>query len=231
MRGFDARTGALRWAFDPVPPGTPPLAPAADGTPRSTAARRTRGACSRADPGARPAVRAHRQPEHDFYRGAARGEIDHYGSSLVALRGTTGEVVWHFQTVHHDLWDYDVGAQPTLLDVTRDGVGRRCGRAARPSSDTSSCSIAKPASRSDPSRSAPVPQTDVPGEVTLPTQPFPSFPPPLHPHGVRDADLFGLTPWDRAACREQLAALRNEGVFTPPSLRGLRRSIPASRAA
>ncbi len=219
VRGYDVRTGALRWAFDPVPPGTPPLALAADGTPQFHRGTPNAWGVFSVDAERDLLFMPTGNPSNDFYRGAQRAEIDYYGSSLLALRGATGEVVWRFQTVHHDLWDYDVGAQPTLLDVTLNGVATpavavstKVGHVFLLDRETGAPLY--------PVAERAVPQTDVAGEITSPTQPFPSFPPPLHPHGVREADLFGLTPWDRAACRRKLAALRNEGAFTPPSLAG-----------
>ena len=71
-----------------------------------------------------------------------------------------------------------------------------------------------------PVEERPVPQTDVAGETTSPTQPFPTHPPPLHPHTLTVDDVFGFTPFDRGACRDLVEGLRNEGIFTPPSLRG-----------
>ncbi len=219
VRGFDARSGALRWAFDPVPPGTPELAPAPDGSPRFHRGTPNAWGVFSADPARDLLFVATGNPSNDFYRGAARGEIDYYGSAVVALRGTTGAVVWRFQTVHHDLWDYDVGAQPTLLDV--DVRGTRV-PAVLVSTKVGHVFLLDRATGAPlfPVEERPVPQSDAPGEVSAKTQPFPTFPPPLHPHGIGDADLFGLTPWDRGKCRAALAALRNEGAFTPPSLAG-----------
>lgn len=219
VRGFDVRSGALRWAFDPAPPGTPPLPPAPDGSARFQRGTPNAWGVFSADPARDLLFVPTGNPSNDFYRGAARGEIDYYGSSVVALRGTTGEVVWRFQTVHHDLWDYDVGAQPTLLELEVGGaripavaVSTKVGHTFLLNRETGAPLY--------PVEERPTPQSDALGEVTSPTQPFPTFPLPLHPHGVRDADLFGLTPWDRAKCRSELASLRSEGAFTPPSLAG-----------
>ncbi|HEU4430143.1 MAG TPA: pyrroloquinoline quinone-dependent dehydrogenase [Myxococcota bacterium] len=219
VRGFDARTGALRWAFDPAPPGSAPLAPAADGSPRFQRGTPNAWGVFSADPARDLLFMPTGNPSNDFFRGAARGEIDHYGSSVVALRGSTGAVVWRFQTVHHDLWDYDVGAQPSLFELEIDGgpapalaLATKVGHVFLLHRETGAPLF--------PVEERAVPQSDAAGEISAPTQPFPSFPPPLHPHGLREGDLFGLTPWDRAKCREQLAGLRNEGAFTPPSLAG-----------
>ncbi len=218
VRGFDARSGALRWAFDPVAPGTPPLAPDGDGSPRFHRGTPNAWGVFSADPARDLLFVPTGNPSNDFYRGG-RGEIDHYGSSVVALRGATGEVVWRFQTVYHDLWDYDVGSQPTLLDLTVDGA--RVPALVQPTKVGHLFLLNRETGAPlFPVEERPAPQSDVPGEATAPTQPIPSFPPPLHQHGLRDEDLYGVTPLDRGDCRAQLAALRNEGAFTPPSLAG-----------
>jgi quinoprotein glucose dehydrogenase len=138
---------------------------------------------------------------------------------VVALRGATGEVVWRFQTVHHDVWDYDVSAQPTLIDALVGGVRlpalvqatkmghlfllhRETGEPLRPVEERA------------------VPQGGASGERLSATQPIPTFPPPLHPHGLEPDDAWGLTPFDRAWCRREIESLRSEGIFTPPSLEG-----------
>jgi quinoprotein glucose dehydrogenase len=218
IRGWDARTGALRWAFDPAPPASPPLPAGEDGEPRY--ARGTPNAWSvfAADPERDLLFVPTGNPSNDFYRGG-RGAIDHYGSSLIALRGATGERAWHFQTVHHDLWDYDVASQPTLLELEHGGT--RVPAVVQPTKVGHVFVLERETGTPlFPVEERPVPQSDLPDEQTAATQPFPTFPPPLHPHGLRAADLFGFTPFDRGDCAAQLAALRNEGAFTPPSLRG-----------
>jgi len=218
IRGYDVRSGALRWAFDPVPPGTAPLPPAPDGTPRYHRGTPNAWSTFSVDTERGLLFIPFGGPSPDFVAAHRKG-FDHYGSSVVALDGKSGEVVWFFQTVHHDVWDFDVASQPTLIELTRDGepipalvqatkmghvfvLDRRTGEP-----------IYEVEER-------PVPQTDVPGEISAPTQPFPTFPPPLHPGGFDAKEAFGFTPWDRGACRERVAALRNGGTFTPPSLEG-----------
>ena len=127
--------------------------------------------------------------------------------------------MWSFQLVHHDLWDYDTPAQPTLTSVRRDGreipvvvQASKMGFLFVLQRETGAPVFGV--------EERPVPASDVPGEVTSPTQPFPLAPPPVVPQSFRPEDAWGLTPWDRGRCRERLAALRNEGIFTPPSVRG-----------
>jgi quinoprotein glucose dehydrogenase len=218
VRGFDARSGALRWAFDPVPPGTPPLPPAPDGTPRFHRGTPNAWSIFSADPERGLLFVPMGGPSPDFYGGHRRG-FDHYGSALVALDGATGRVAWSFQTVHHDLWDYDVASQPTLIELEREGA--RIPAVVQPTKVGHVFVLHRETGEPlFPVEERPVPQGDVPGERYAPTQPFPTFPPPLHPHRLSPEDAFGFTPWDRGHCRRKLAALRNDGVFTPPSFEG-----------
>ncbi len=217
VRGYDARSGALRWAFDPVPPGTPALLPDEDG-PRYHRGTPNAWSVSAADSERDLVFVPMGNPSNDFYRGG-RGEIDYYGSAVVALRGSTGEVVWRFQTVHHDLWDYDVGSQPSLIDLEIEG--RTVAALVQPTKVGHLFVLDRETGVPIfPVEERPVPQSDMPGERSAPTQPFPTRPPPLHPSGIGPDEVWGLTPFDRADCRERLAALRSEGPFTPPSLKG-----------
>jgi quinoprotein glucose dehydrogenase len=157
-------------------------------------------------------------PAPDYFGGLRNG-IDHYGSSVVALRASNGSVVWSYQTVHHDLWDYDVSSQPTLTTLVRDGAripaliqATKMGLVFVLQRETGEPIF--------PVEERPVPQGGVPGELLSPTQPFPLKPPPLVPHDLSPEDAWGITPFDRAACRRTFEALRYEGIYTPPSLQG-----------
>ena len=217
IRGFDVRTGALRWAFDPVPPGVPPLEPV-DGEPRFHRGTPNAWSILSADPERGLVFVPFGNPSPDF-AGGHRNGFDYYGSSTVALDAATGKPVWRFQSVHRDLWDYDVASQPTLLEVEKGG--RAIPAVAQPTKMGHLFLLDRETGEPIfPVEERPVPQTDVPGETTSPTQPFPTFPKPLHPHRLEPDDAFGFTPWDRGACREQIETLRNEGIFTPPSLGG-----------
>jgi quinoprotein glucose dehydrogenase len=205
VRGYHARTGELLWGWDPV----------AD-LRRSGAA--NAWSILSADLERGLVFVPTSSPSPDFYGGERPGD-DRHANSVVALRAATGEVVWSFQTVHHDLWDYDVPAQPTLATLERDGVdipvvvqATKTGLVFVLHRETGEPFHAV--------EERPVPPTDVAGESASPTQPFPVAPPPLVPHRLSPDEAFGLTPWDRARCRDAIAALRNDGIFTPPSLRG-----------
>lgn len=217
IRGFDTRTGELRWAFDPVAPGTPALA-SVDGTPRFYRGTPNAWSILSADLERGLVFVPFGNPSPDFSAGH-RGDKDYYGSSVVALDAKTGAPEWRFQTVHRDLWDYDVASQPTLLEVVRGGVSIPAVAQATKMGHVFLLDrmTGEPLF---PVEERAVPQTDVPGETTSPTQPFPTFPGPLHPHRLEADQAFGFTPYDRGACRKKIASLRNEGIFTPPSLEG-----------
>jgi quinoprotein glucose dehydrogenase len=214
VRAFDARDGRLRWAFDLAPPGELPAGRAegtgfALGSPNAWA--------PMAVDEARDLLFVPTGNPAPDYFGGLRRPLERYGSSLVALRASTGAVVWHFQTVHHDLWDYDVSAQPTLTEIRRDGrtipavvQATKMGLLFVFHRETGAPLF--------PIEERPVPASDVPGEQAAPTQPFPTRPPPLVAHALPADAAWGFTPFDRGWCRERIEKLRNQGIYTPPSL-------------
>jgi quinoprotein glucose dehydrogenase len=219
VRGFDVRTGALRWAFDPVPPGTAPLPPARDGAPRYHPGTPNAWSIASADLERDLLFVPLGNPSPDFY-GGLRDGIDYYGSSVVALRGSTGEGVWHFQTVHHDIWDYDVASQPTLLELTGPD-GRRVPGLVQTTKMAHVFLLDRESGEPVYAvEERPVPASDVPGETSAPTQPFPTHPPPLIDDVLGPDAAWGIVPWERSACRERLEAVRSGPIFTPPSLEG-----------
>ncbi len=215
-RAFSARSGELVWEWDPVPRGgaAPPQRHRGE-----AAARGTRGAPA----GGMASVDVERDlvflptsgPSPDFYGGTRPGNND-YADSIVALRASTGEYVWHFQTIHHDVWDYDNAAQPVLVELQKDGKpfpavvqGTKTGMLYIFHRETGEPFF--------PIEERPVPTDGVPGEQLSPTQPFPVKPPPLVPHDFTLEDEFWL---NFGACKEKYAGMRIGPIFTPPSLEG-----------
>lgn len=240
VRAYDLTTGQLVWNWEPIPTTLtelPTMEIEAGGfEPREAKA----ASAVRPAPDSRPEqyrpgttnVWSYISVDEEFnrvyvptgnmspdYFGGQRNGADFYSSAVVALDGSSGEVIWHYQTVHHDIWDFDVPAQPTLFEytvgtttvhglaqVTKQGyvflLDRLTGEPLFPVLEQA------------------VPQGTVPGDYTAPTQPVPSKPRSLLDlPGERDA-VWGLTPWDRNACADVLEALRYEGPFTPASLQG-----------
>src|SRR6266404_2329460 len=219
VRAYDARTGKLEWSWEPIPQ-------ADDDPTRKTwlagSATRTGAANAwsiiSADPERGLVFVPTGSPSPDFYGGERKGNNE-YANSVVALRASTGKVVWHFQVVHHDLWDYDVASQPLLTTVQRDGrnvaavvVNTKMGHVFVLDRETG-----KPLFPIEERR---VPASDVAGEEAARTQPFPVLPPPLYPSRFSVDQAWGSDETERKACRDQIAGLRYEGVFTPPSLKG-----------
>jgi len=221
VRAYDTRTGELKWVFDPVPPEKTPVT--ADEVKAGTV-------LTRGTPNAWGIMSADRErglvfvptgnPSPDHYGGIERGNMDYYGSSVVALDAATGAVKWHFQTVHHDLWDYDVAAQPVaytahgpngdvpgLIQATKVGMLFLLNR--------------QDGTPLFPVEEKPVPQSTVPGERSAPTQPFPTKPEPLLPATLTHDSVWGVTFYDKHQCQKEFDALDYQGPFTPPSLKGI----------
>jgi quinoprotein glucose dehydrogenase len=201
VRAFDAASGVLRWTFHPLPNDV-------DAGGANTWSRIV------VDEAAGLVFLPTGSASPDYFGGQRPGK-DGYANSIVALRASTGEVVWSFQTVHHDLWDYDV-ASPPLLYSSKNGQAVAVG------SKTGHLFLldrlnGKPIF---PVAERAVPASDVAGEAAATTQPFPTKPPGLAPQRVTESDLWAATPEELAACRETFKSLRNEGIFTPPSLKG-----------
>ena len=219
VRAFDARSGLLRWSWDPVPRNQE-----ADGydtwagTDSHHVGAGNVWSIGSADDAHDLLFLPTSSASPDFYGGGRVGRND-YSTSVVALRGSTGELVWHFQVVHHDIFDYDVPAQPVLfsfrrgdesipalLQVTKMGhvfiLNRLTGQPLVPVEER------------------PVPGTSVTSERNWPTQPFPTQPPPIVPQRLTADDAWGATDADRVWCRERMSGLLSQGIFTPPSLEG-----------
>ena len=219
VRGYDARTGALRWTWDPIPRDSTDSAWSSwkGAMAHSTGAANVWSVIA-ADP-VRGLLYVPTGSASPDYYGGERGGDNHYANSVVALRAATGKVVWHFQAVHHDLWDYDVASPPALVTITHDGRRRDVVLQATKSGQlyVLDRDTGKPVF---PVEERAVPASTVYGERASPTQPFNTVLPPLSPQGLAAADVWGVDAASKAACMAQVAPLRNEGVFTPPSLQG-----------
>jgi quinoprotein glucose dehydrogenase len=205
--GLDARTGQVRWTWDPLVHDGIDAGHANVWAPMSS------------DEETGLVFLPTSSPSPDFWGGRRPGNNEH-ADSVVALRAETGELVWAFQTVHHDVWDYDLPAQPTVAHIDTDAGGRDV--VIQPTKQGFLFVLDKATGQPVwPVEERPVPQGAAEGEQLSPTQPFPTHVPTLVPQRLSTEDAFELIPlWNRTACREQLASARNEGLYTPPSIGG-----------
>ena len=218
VRAYDVRTGALAWAWDPVVGDHPGLAPRGEGVTYRRGTTNAWTALSADE--ARGLVYVPTGNTHPDYYGGHRKGADHYSSSIVALRADDGTVAWHFQTVHHDIWDYDIASQPVLFNFRGEG-GAAPGLIAPTKLGMLFFLNRETGAPLFPVEERPVPQEGaVPGEYLSKAQPFTTKPETLHPHTLTPDDAFGFTPYDKAKCRDAIAALRHDGIYTPPSLEG-----------
>ncbi|KQW54665.1 glucose dehydrogenase [Variovorax sp. Root411] len=214
IRAFDIDTGALVWNWDSGnPDDTAPIGPGRTYTPNSP----NSWSISSVDENLGMVyVPTGNQPP-DQWGGKRTEGAERYSSSVVALDLATGRVRWHFQTVHHDLWDYDVPAQPSLIDLqlggelvpalvqpTKQGelfvLDRRSGKPLLPVAER------------------PAPQGAASGDYTALTQPVSGL--SFNPPALTSARMWGATIFDQLGCRIAFHRLRYEGRFTPPSLQG-----------
>jgi len=215
VRGFDARTGEFVWAFDVVPrnPGDPEaenwdveaLANTGGGTP---------WAFLSVDEARDLVFLPTSSVSPDYYGGTRPGD-NRYATSLVVLKGATGEMVWHFQFTHHDVWNYDPAAQPILATVDgRDLVAQltKAGMVWVLDRDTGEPVFGV--------EERAVPTDGVPGEVLSPTQPFPLKPPSLVPTEISPDDAWGLNDKDQQDCRKQIESMRYGSIYTPITTQG-----------
>ncbi len=213
VRAFDVRSGALRWAWEALPPGAQAEA---DGSYRPGTA--NVWSMISVDEARDMVFAPTGNAAPDFF-GGQRDGLDYYASSLVALRGSTGELLWHYRFVNHDIWDYDTPSQPTLIDLPIEG------EVVPAVVQTTKMGLTFVLHRETgeplwPVEERAVPVTGgVPEERPYPTQPFPTHVPSLFKPVTPD-DAWGFTFWDKNICRERLAALDNQGLYTPPSLNG-----------
>jgi quinoprotein glucose dehydrogenase len=206
VRAFDARSGKLRWSWNPI-----------QGDLGLTGAGNVWSAISvDAQRGLVFLPTGSASPD---YHGFKRPGDNKWANSVVALSAKTGDFVWGFQLVHHDLWDYDTAAQPVLGTLRRGGVetpvviqGNKTGNLFVLNRETGIPVFGV--------EERPVPNSDVEGEDASPTQPFPLAPPALVPQTLTAKEAWGINPEEREACRTRMEALRSDGIFTPPNVQG-----------
>jgi len=219
IRGWDARSGKLLWSFHTVPRAGEPGVETWEGESWRNRSGTNAWTYMTVDRERGLVFAATGSPTSDFY-GADRKGRNLYGNSLIALDATSGTLKWFRQLVHHDIWDWDLPAAPILIEVTRNG--RRIPAVAQ-MTKMSLLFIFDRVS-GEPlfgMEERPVPQTDLPGEETSPTQPFPVRPPPLSRTTFDpDRDMYSLTPEHAAYCRGfwNDNKMYTKGIFTPPSL-------------
>jgi quinoprotein glucose dehydrogenase len=219
IQAYDIRTGALKWVFNVVPRIGQFGSDTWPEKDREKFGGVHNWSESTIDPELGIAFIPTGTARYDFYGGNRPGH-NLFGNSLVALDVRTGERLWHFQTIHHDLWDFDLPNAPKLMTITKDGMkipvvivasktgflyvfDRRTGEPVWPIEER------------------PVPASDVPGEQASPTQPFPTWPQPFARQSFTEADINPYLPEaDKEKLRQILGESRNEGLYTPPSLRG-----------
>jgi quinoprotein glucose dehydrogenase len=219
IRGYDAVTGALRWAFDPGRPDLhgplPPGQSYTASTPNSWAP-------FSGDQALGLVYLPMGNGSPDVYGANRTPETDRFSSAVVALDVETGVVRWVFQTVHHDLWDYDLAAQPVLVDLPASNGTRP---ALLEATKTGQIFVldrrtGQPITHVE---ERPVPGSTIPGERAAPTQPFSTGMPSFAGPRLTERDMWGITPFDQLYCRIQYRRARYEGIFTPlglgPSIR------------
>jgi len=211
IRAFDVKTGALRWAWDSGQGEGPPVEGYTRGSPNSWSV-----LSADSELGLVFVPLGNATP--DYFGGVRSEQLERYASSVVALDAASGKLRWAFQTTRHDLWDYDIPAQPTLFTyrgkqgpvpavavATKRGeiylLDRRTGNPLHPVEQRV------------------VPKGNITGERYAPTQPYSAFP-GVRPEPLREADMWGATPLDQMWCRIEFRSRDYVGDFTPPSVRG-----------
>jgi len=219
VRAFDARTGKLVWSWDPIPRDpSNPVYHEWDPASLENASAANAWAPLSVDTARHLVFVPTGSASPDFFGGLRPGD-NRWADSVVALDGGTGKLIWGQQLVHHDLWDYDVASQPTLVDLVHDG---KHVAAVIQATKTGFLYTFDRESGAPvfPIVEKPVPQDAVPGEHPSPTQPYPVAPPALTRQSpVTPDDAWGVAWFDTRACRKRIESYRSEGMFQPPALK------------
>jgi quinoprotein glucose dehydrogenase len=219
IRAYDARTGLQLWTFDPIPdsPSHPAAADWNLAQAAVTGAANAWAAMSIDEDNALVLIPTG-SASPDYFGGKRLGS-NRFANSLLALEARTGRVVWHQQLVHHDLWDFDLAAQPVLGDIELRGLPVP---AVIEATKTGMLYVFDRTTGQPlfPITERAVPRSLTPGEQASATQPFSSLPALVAQRPIQPEDAWGVTFWDRGKCRDLIASHRNEGIFTPPDTRG-----------
>jgi quinoprotein glucose dehydrogenase len=215
-RGWDVRTGKLKWVFKTVPPPGEAGNETWENDSWAYTGKVSGWTIFSADEELGYLYLPLNTAAPDYYGGHRLGD-NLFAETLVCLDVETGKRIWHYQFVHHGLWDYDLPAAPNLLDINVDG--QRIKAVAQVTKQgfvfTFDRVTGKPIW---PIEERPVPASDVPGERASPTQPFPTKPPPFEYQGVSVDDLADFTPEIRALAEKAVRNFRTGPLYTPPSL-------------
>ena len=218
VRAYDAYTGQFKWRFNTIPQEGEPYNETWEENSWRIAGNTNVSTFMSADDEAGIVYLPVSTPTNDYWGGYRLGE-NVYAESLVALDADTGERIWHFQTVHHGLWDYDVASAPNLVDISVNG------RSIKAVAQVSKTGWTYGFDRLTgepvwPIEERPVPPSNVPGERTHPTQPHPTWPLPFERQGMNEDDLIDFTPEINAAAREMAKDFVMGPIFTPPIVAG-----------
>ena len=226
VRAYDIRSGELQWTFHTIPqPGEPGYETwEKDSWKHIGGANVWTGLTLDKERGIVYLPVA--SPNMDYYGGRRKGK-NLYGSSLVALDAATGEYLWHYQTVHHDIWDYDLPAPPNLVTMAHEG--RETDAIAQVTKTGFVFLFDRVSGESlFPIHEKKVPKSTIEGEEAWPTQPFPEKPAPFIRQHFTEEDITDISPEAHEAVLKQFKKLRNEGMFTPPDTSGTL-LLPGSR--
>ena len=215
VRGYDVRTGELKWIFHTIPQEGEVGVDTWENDSWKYSGNTNVWNMMTVDEELGYIYLPVSTPTNDFYGGHRLGD-NLFAESIVCLDADTGERVWHFQAVHHGLWDYDFPTPPQLVDITVDG--REIKALAQVSKQAFTYVFDRVTGEEVwPIEERPVPESDVPGERASPTQPFPTKPPPFDRQGVGEDDLIDLTPELFAEAKRIASGFRMGPLFTPPS--------------